>query len=451
MSSDDLLLELRALHPSLIDLSLGRIERLLAELGNPQNKLPPVVHVAGTNGKGSTIAFLRAFLEAAGYVVHVFTSPHLQRFNERVSLGGPCGSAPIEEAALSNVLARTKDANGDASITFFEITTAAAFLAFSETAADILLLETGLGGRLDATNVIACPLLSIITSISIDHSHYLGSTPAQIASEKAGIIKPGCLAVIAHQEGDVLDTLENHARKIKAPLFVSGRDWDAFEQHGRLVFKEEFVNGNADLVDLPLPRLAGHHQIANAGTAIAAARRLKNFQITRKHLALGLKNATWPARLERLSNGNLTGHTHKDTEIWLDGGHNPAAAKALARAMADIEERHPRPLHLICGMMARKDAGAFLKHFVDLVEYVVTIPVPDSDQSYRADALAAIARDAGHVAKSASNIQNALDISRDYAAGPIRILICGSLYIAGHVLAVHGQSDEGFSRSIHHP
>ncbi len=430
--SSALLDRLKELHPQSIDLSLGRIERLLAALDHPERKLPPVVHVAGTNGKGSLLAFVRAMAEALGRRVHVYTSPHLVDFHERIVLAGPEGSAPIGEAQLLDCLVRTEAANKGELITLFEITTAAALLAFAETPADLLLLETGLGGRLDATNVVEKPLVTAITSISIDHVSFLGNTIASIAGEKAGIIKPGVPCVVGRQEAEALEVIEQRAEELNAPLYTFGRDFDALEQHGRLIFQTE-----ERLLDLPMPRLKGRHQIDNAGNAIATASLIFGDALTAAAIERGLTQAIWRARLERLPAGALYAHVGDGTEIWLDGGHNAAGGKAIAQAIAEFEERVPRPLHLIWGMMETKDAHAFVAPFKGLVERVYTVPIPEEVNAFGAEELAAIAANEGFEATAAASVQHALLQSQAALSRPGRVLICGSLYLAGHVLRLH--------------
>jgi len=430
--SETLLERLKKLHPQSIDLSLGRIERLLAALGNPQDRLPPVVHVAGTNGKGSSIAFLRAISEALGKGVHVYTSPHLVDFHERVVLAGPHGSAPIAEDVLVDCLARAEEANGGELITLFEITTAAAFLAFAEAPADLLLLETGLGGRLDATNMVEKPLLTIITPISIDHVSFLGEALKEIAGEKAGILKPGVPCIVGRQEREALDVIEARAKEIGASLSVAGSDFDVYEQQGRLVFQT-----TSRLLDLPLPRLAGRHQIENAGTAIAAASIVFGDSLTQRALEQGVTNAHWPARLERLSVGGLHAYVDENTEIWLDGGHNEAGGQAIAHTLAELEERVPRPVHVIWGMMETKDARRFIAPFKGLVERIYTVPIPEEPNAFAAEPLAEIARAEGFDAAAVHSVPEALLRSASKGV-PTRVLICGSLYLAGHVLKLHG-------------
>jgi len=429
--SDTLLERLKKLHPQSIDLSLGRIERLLAALGDPQDRLPPVVHVAGTNGKGSTLAFLRAIAESLGKGVHVYTSPHLVDFHERIVLAGSHGAAPVTEEVLVDCLARAEAANGGELITLFEITTAAAFLAFAEAPADLLLLETGLGGRLDATNMVEKPLLTIITPISIDHISFLGETLAEIAGEKAGILKPGVPCIVGRQEKEALDVIEARAAEIGAPLHVAGRDFDTYEQQGRLVFQT-----TSRLLDLPLPRLAGRHQIDNAGTAIAAASIVFGDKLTQRALEDGLNHAQWPGRLERLPVGALHAYVEEGTEIWLDGGHNEAGGQVIAHALAELDERVPRPVHVVWGMMETKDARRFSAPFKGLVECIYTVPIPDEPNAFAPEPLAEIARGAGFDAVAVNSVPEAL--LRSASGGiPTRVLICGSLYLAGHVFKLH--------------
>jgi dihydrofolate synthase / folylpolyglutamate synthase len=433
-TSSELLAQLKLLHPKLIDLSLSRVERLLAKLGNPHERLPPVVHIAGTNGKGSTTAFLRAILEAAGVRVHVYTSPHLVRFHERIMLAGADAIArPIEEEALVDVLSHTQSVNHGDDITQFEITTAAAFLAFSQTPADVLLLEVGLGGRLDATNVIERPELSIITPISIDHADKLGGTLAQIAAEKAGIIKPGIQVVVASQPDAAAAVIEETASRLAAPMELWGRDFSAYEQNGRLV-----VQCADELMDLPLPSLLGPHQIVNAGTAVRSAMSLPRFRICESALEKGLMSAFWPARMQRLSSsGPLYDLLSVGSELWLDGGHNPAAAAMLAQTAADLEERSPRPLFLVVGMMGLKDVSGFLASFEGLARSVHAVPIPGAHESPAPPAsIVAAARELGIMAEEAASVEAALRSIERLHMGPKRVLVCGSLYLAGHVLAL---------------
>jgi dihydrofolate synthase/folylpolyglutamate synthase len=432
-ASDALLARMRTLHPKLIDLSLDRIRVLLARLGNPERRLPPVVHIAGTNGKGSTTAYLLAMFEAAGKRVHAYTSPHLVRFNERISVPGADGrSQPIGEAALADVLARVERINAGDAITFFEITNAAAFVAFAEIPADVVLLEVGLGGEFDSTNVIERPALSIITPVSMDHAEKLGDTVARIASAKAGILKPDCQAVISRQQPDALEVIRTRARAVRAPLLVWGEDFDAYAQGGRLVYQTE-----DEVKDLPLPALLGPHQIVNAGTVVAAAEYLRPLGLTDEAIARGLQTVRWPARMQRLAaDGRLGRRLAADAELWLDGGHNPSAGEVLAQTLADLEERSPKPLVVIVGMLANKDAAGFLRPFAGLARRVIAVPIPGAhERPYDPVDLARLAAGLGFDAVSAPDLLAAIDVAAGAAEGPRRVLICGSLYLAGHVLA----------------
>lgn len=436
-TSDALLAGLQRLHPKLIDLSLGRVERLLAKLDYPEQRLPPVIHVAGTNGKGSVTAYLRAMFQAAGKHVHVYTSPHLVRFHERIELAGSDGiTRPISEDYLVDVLTRVQAVNDGDDITQFEITTAAALLAFAETPADVILLEVGLGGRLDATNVITRPLLCVIMPISMDHAEKLGDTLGKIAGEKAGILKRGVPAVISKQEPEALAVIEQEAKRVGARLIVWGQDFDAYQQGGRLVVQFE-----DRLTDLPLPALIGRHQITNAGTAVAAVTQASlaksALTIPDAAIARGLQTARWPARMQRLTAGPLSSLLGRDSELWLDGGHNPAAGLVLAETLADLEERSPKPLFLIAGMMGQKDAAGFLGPFKGLVRGLVTVPIPGAHEApFTPEALAAVATKLGIDGRPARDVHEALAIVQNAAPGPKRVLICGSLYLAGHVLAL---------------
>lgn len=430
-TSGEVLAELKGLHPRLIDLSLGRIEALLAKLGHPERRLPPVIHVAGTNGKGSVAAFLKAMLLAAGIRVHAYTSPHLVRFHERIDLAGADGRAhPIGETELVDRLLDVQRVNAGAQITFFEITTAAALLAFAEHPADVLILEVGLGGRLDATNVVARPALGVITPISIDHADKLGGTLAEIAREKAGILKPFAPAVVSQQPLEVLEVLKSRARELAAPLTVWGEDYEAFEQRGRLVFQSA-----ERLLDLPPPVLLGQHQIANAGTAVAAALHFKSRGLTVAAIERGLVEARWPARMQRLDNGVLSRLLAPGSELWLDGGHNAAGGQAIAQTLAELEERAPKPVGLVIGMLEQKDAGGFLEHFSGLVRRAVTVPIPGSETAFDPVVLATIARSAGLDAQPAPDMETAIRRLQELEGRPLRILVCGSLYLAGQVLA----------------
>jgi dihydrofolate synthase/folylpolyglutamate synthase len=430
LASDEILARLTALHPKVIDLSLGRIERLLGKLGNPERRMPPVLHVAGTNGKGSTCAFMRAMLEAAGKRVHVYTSPHLVRFHERIRLSGKL----IDEDELQALLEECETANGGEPITFFEITTAAAFLAFSRRRADALILEVGLGGRLDATNVIESPAVTVITPVDLDHQQYLGDDLKTIAGEKAGIMKRRVPCVIGPQTDEARELIEERAIQLGIPLSIWGQDFMAHEEHRRMVFQDE--NG---LIDLPMPRLPGAHQIVNAAVAIAALRKATGFTIEDRALEDGLMSVDWPARMQRLTRGPLVNAAPKDAEIWLDGAHNPHGGRALAHAIADLEETHPRPLYLVCGMLQTKDPRGFFAAFRDLAKHVTTVEIPGEAASLGAGQLYDAARAEGLDAHPAPSIEDAMlqiEARAQLAKSktPPRIVLCGSLRLAGAVL-----------------
>ena len=415
--SDAILERMMALHPKVIDLVLDRVWRLLAALDNPQDRLPPVIHIAGTNGKGSTQAMIRAGLEAGGAKVHAYTSPHLARFHERIRLAGDL----ISEEALTEVLDRCYQANGDAPITYFEITTVAALLAFAETPADYTLLEVGLGGRLDATNVVAEPAVTVITPVDLDHQQYLGDTLPQIAGEKAGIIKCGVPCVVGPQHEDALDVIERQAARMGAPIHAYGQHWHVSTERDRLVFQDE-----TGLLDLPLPILRGPHQLMNAGAAIATLRLLGKDEAA---CEAAMTKAEWPARMQRLTTGRLV-KLAGAAELWLDGGHNPAAGHALA---ATLKQLPPKPTHLICGMLNTKDISGYLAPLAPVSESLIALSIPGETNTIPASDTAAIARKVGMRADTAPSLQDAI---RAIIAGApqSRILICGSLYLAGHVL-----------------
>jgi dihydrofolate synthase / folylpolyglutamate synthase len=434
---DAILSRLLDLHPKKIDLSLGRTERLLVDLGRPDLALPPIIHVAGTNGKGSTIAFLRAILEASGALAHVYTSPHLLRFNERIRLGAAGGGKIVDDAALTGALENCERANGQRPITFFEITTAAAFLLFARHPADWLLLETGLGGRYDATNVIPAPKACVVTSVSIDHAEFLGSTVEKIALEKAGIFKRGAPAVIGFQTAAARDVLEREARRVGARPIIAGEDFHIREENGRLVFEDE-----AGLLDLPQPRLVGRHQHQNAACAIAALRAAAP-QIGARAIEAGLQGAEWPARLQSLQRGRVVELLPPGAEIWIDGGHNEDGGRVLAAAMGEFEEKSPRPLIFVCGAQTTKDVRALLAHFSGLARDVVAVPVEGEHKSWAPEDVADAARALGMNAAAAGSVEEALTLiaAKSYPVPP-RILIAGSLYLAASVLSLNGSRIE---------
>lgn len=420
--TSDLILErMMALHPKIIDLTLDRMHRLLAALDHPEKRLPPVIHIAGTNGKGSTQAMIRAGLEAMGKSVHAYTSPHLARFHERIRLAGTL----IEEDALTAILDECYEANEGQNITYFEITTAAALLAFARTPADFTLLEVGLGGRLDATNVVERPALTVITPVDLDHQQYLGETLPEIAGEKAGIIKRGRPCVVSVQQEQALDEIERIADARAAPLLVYGQHWRVSEEGGRLIFQDE-----TGLLDLPLPNLPGPHQVMNAGTALAALRHLGANEAACER---AVTTAFWPARMQRLTKGPLVSAA-PEAELWLDGGHNPAAGEAIAATLA---QGAGRPVHLICGMLNTKDIAGYLRPLAARAESLQAVSIPGEKATLTAAETAAVALSVGMKAEEADSTATALDriIAQDPQA---KILICGSLYLAGAILRENG-------------
>ncbi|SDG30510.1 dihydrofolate synthase / folylpolyglutamate synthase [Limimonas halophila] len=432
--SDRVLQRLMALHPKLIDLSLKRVHTLLARLGHPERALPPVIHVAGTNGKGSLIAFLRAMLSAAGYRVHVATSPHLVWFHERIQLAGQ----PIGEPDLLALLEEAERANGGEPITFFEITTCAAFLAFARTPADVLLLETGLGGRLDATNVIERPELTAITPIGLDHMDFLGGDLATIAGEKAGIMKPGVPCVAAPQPDEAAAVLRARAEAVGAPLDLGGRDWHAEPASDGTAFTHTGRDGSARRY--PAPRLLGPYQLDNAAHAVACTDRLDRYTLPDAAIREGLASATWPGRMQRLTEGALAERLPENWELWLDGGHNPAAGRALAAALDRWRTGEPEtPIHVVVGMITSKDPAAFMAPFADRAASVTAVPVPDEPNSFDAATLAERAREAGAgTVTAADSVRAALDRLAASGGERARVLVCGSLYLAGSVLRENG-------------
>lgn len=428
--STAILERLLSLHPKKIDLALDRIQRLLADLGHPERKLAPVIHVAGTNGKGSVCAFSRAMLEAQGLRVHVHISPHLVRFHERIRIAGEL----ISEDELAATLEEVERVNAGRPITYFEITNAAMFLVFSRHRADAVVLEVGLGGKYDATNVIDRPAMTIVQPVGLDHVEFFGSDIKGIAAEKAGIIKPDVPVVVGPQEEAALDVILSRADQLSAPAFVFGQDFSAHREHGRMVYQDEM-----GLLDLPLPRLIGAHQIENAAVAIAGLRHANQRWCDDVAVEKGLRSVDWPARLQHLTKGPLISMAPKGAEIWLDGGHNPHCAAAVSRAIADLEEKSDRPLYLICGMLKTKDAVGFLSAFRGLARHVVTVTVPGEAASLGAGALYDLSRQAGLDAAPAEDMEDAMLQLQAWARAhpkepPPRILICGSLYLAGKVL-----------------
>ena len=410
-----------SLHPKIIDLTLDRMHRLLNALGNPERRLPPVIHIAGTNGKGSTQAMIRAGLEADGKRVHAYTSPHLARFHERICLAGEV----ISEDYLTEILDECMEANGGEIITYFEITTCAAILAFSRVEADYTLLEVGLGGVLDATNIVDTPRLCVITPVSIDHQNYLGDTIQEIAGEKAGILKRGVYCVVAPQTDEALEVIETKAAEVGAALLIHGQYWQVWEENGRMVFQDE--NG---LVDLPMPVLIGAHQVQNAGTAVATLRALGSSDDV---CEAAVTKAKWPARLQKLANGPML-DANPSAEFWLDGGHNPAAGLALAEALGRLPKR---PTYMICGMLNTKDIAGYLAPLGAMTQELYGVSIPGEAATLPAADTVAAAKSVEITATEAENVEAAVTAicAKDPSA---RILICGSLYLAGRILRDHG-------------
>ena len=425
MTATSLVDRLNRRHPKVIDLSLDRIRLLLDRLDHPERRLPPVVHVAGTNGKGSVIAFLRAFAEAAGLKVHVYTSPHLIRFNERIRIAGNL----ITDDRLLELLEECEAAAGDDPITFFEITTAIAYLAFSRAPADLALIETGLGGRLDATNVLDAPAVTALTPVSLDHQGYLGNELSGIAGEKAAIMRPGVPCIVARQPDEAMPVIKRKADEMGAELLVSGQDWSVEPQPARMA-----VRTPGKLRDLPVPTLAGDHQIDNAAQAIACLDSLGGVPVSDAAITKGLDGVDWPGRLQRLTKGPLLDELPPGWEIWVDGGHNGAAGLALARQAARWKDR---PLALMVGMLTSKDPRAFLEPLAPHAQLALALKIPGEDGAWSAEDLARQATAAGMTALESGGPRQAIQGIPSRLDRPGRILICGSLYLAGEILKTH--------------
>ena len=431
---DALIGRLSALHQKRIDLGLERMHRLLERLGHPERKLPPVIHVAGTNGKGSTVAYLRATLEAASLRVHAYTSPYLVRINECFRLGRVGGSVLVSDDELRAALEEVERVNAGEAATVFELKTAAALLLFAQNPADAVLLEVGLGGRLDSTNVVDVPAACVITPVSMDHMDFLGDTLASIAAEKAAIIKRGVPVVCAEQSPEAMAVIEAQAKQMRAPLFAANESWHVNVEHGRLVYSDD-----RGLMDLAAPRLFGRHQFDNAGLAIATLRAIPTFRVNQAAFEAGILGAEWPARMQRLTSGELLALGPQGSEIWLDGGHNAEGGRVAAAALGDLEERVSRPLVVIAGMMANKDAKAFLANFAGLTRHIIAVPIPDTENAMPVDRLADAVRSLGMRVEIAPGIEAALrSLAKLAYEVPPRILITGSLYLAGHVLGLNG-------------
>ena len=435
-AADRAIERLMTLHPKGFDLSLERVTRLLERLGNPQDRMPPVIHIAGTNGKGSAAAFSRALIEASGRSSHVHTSPHLVHWHERYRLAAEGGGRLVADDILAEAIGRVAEANAGQTITVFEILTAVMFLLFSEHPADAAIVEVGLGGRFDATNVIAHPAVSIIMPISLDHEAYLGDRVELIAAEKAGIIKPGSPVIVGAQEHDAArEVLVDTADRLGCPLLVYGQDFLAFEENGRMTYQDD-----DGLFDLPLPRLPGRHQLANAAAAIAGVK-AAGFPISQRVAEMAMGRVDWPGRMQKLAEGRLVELAPHGAEIWVDGGHNPGAGAAVAEALAEQEDRRSLPLIIIAGMINTKDQTGYFHNFAGMARHVFTVPVNDSDAGVPNDQLAARATEAGLDAEPVASVENALMLLRDAwddPDTPPRILIAGSLYLVGEVLRKNG-------------
>ena len=417
-STDLILHRIMKLHPKIIDLKLDRVQNLLKKLGNPEKKLPPIIHIAGTNGKGSTQAIIKSGLEADGKIVHAYTSPHLLRFNDRINLAGEA----ISEHHLNEILEECCQLNDGLPITYFEITTVAAILAFSKVKADYCILEVGLGGRYDATNIIDRPELCIITPISLDHQKLLGETIEEIAFEKAGILKNKSVCFVGKQEPKALKVIKNVANQTNSMLRVYNEDWVVKENIKNFYFKD-----NKGSFSLPLPALVGSHQVYNAGIAVAALRYLG--VSSSSVLKNSMRNVVWPGRMQRIVSGPLTKITN-NLEIWLDGGHNAAAGQALAEVLKLLP---PMRTILICGMLNTKDAFGYMINFKGIVAEVIAIPVPNEVATLTAEETSNYAIKAGLKSSHAQNIEDALNRAVSDQT-PSRIVICGSLYLAGFIL-----------------
>ncbi len=432
VSTDDALRKAGELHPATIDLSLGRILRLLHDLDRPQDRLPPAFHVAGTNGKGSTVAFISARLEAAGYSVHAYTSPHLKRFNERIRLGRPGGGSDIvDDDRLIEAMERCHRVNAGQRITFFEITTAAAMLLFSEHPADALVCEVGLGGRFDATNVLGNVDVSVITPVDLDHREFLGDDHATIAREKAGICRTNRPLVVSRQHPDAFDSITKEARRLMTPIHAFGRQWNAWMEGGRLVYQE-----NETLLDLPPPRrLIGRHQAENAGAAVAAVRRGHHLSVSDGAIAEGVEHAFWPGRLQRLDRGPFYDAATRGgaSEVWADGAHNPHGARSLAEWLADMNARDPKDVVMVAAILITKDAAGFFDAFRGIVRTVRTAPVPKTEAGFTPEEAAAVASRAGVDAQSCDSLEQAALLGAASAPG-CRLILAGSLYAIGAAL-----------------
>ena len=427
MAIDRILERLLRLHPKLIDLSLSRLKKLLGRLGNPEENLPPIIHVAGTNGKGSTVATLAAIYRSAGYRVHIYTSPHLVSFTERIVVSG----SEISKNYLEELLIECENANNGENITFFEITTAAGLLAFSRNPADLLLLEVGLGGRFDATNVIEKPMLSVITPVSMDHQEFLGNTINEIAFEKAGILKPSVPAIIGPQTNEALNVIKRRALELGSSAYIFGEDWNISPANNQLMFK---IGSKSSIV--PRPNLLGNHQIQNAGCALASVKLLNGqFPVSQQEIDMGLVSINWPARLQKLKEGNLIENLLEDVEIWIDGGHNQDAAKAIASTLKDWRTASPEiSIHIVFGALNNRRPQNFLHYFTNVIDTIRAVDIPGETNALSTSEIETAALECGLTVYPAKGISPAITDIISNSSGKRRILICGSLYLAGAVL-----------------
>ena len=417
------------LYPKVMDLSLGRIENLLKKLGNPQDSIEKIIHIAGTNGKGSTLTYISSILSASGFTVDSYISPHLVHFNERIKIGRRGYQEDIDDAVLEDILLECEQVNDGDPITIFELITAAAFLKFSQTKSDFLILETGLGGRLDATNVVQNPLVSVITPIGIDHQQFLGDSIQEIASEKAGIIKDKCKTVLSYQDKNIVPIFQDIINSRNNVSKIWDKDYFVIDNGEDFTYSDQKYQ-----MSLPLPNLYGRHQIMNAGTAIATIAAIDDVTITRGSFVEGIENAEWPARLDLLETGPLHGYVHNDTEIWLDGGHNSHAAIAIADAMKALDKKK---LILIIGMLNTKNCTEFLDPFKNITDTLIAIKIPDNINSHEPEKIVHDAESLGITAIAEIDLHNALAYTRKYLDDSKRILICGSLYLAGYAVKIH--------------
>jgi len=423
LQSDTIVKRLHKLHPKTIDLSLNRIKALLNRLGSPEQSLKSVIHVAGTNGKGSTIAFLKAILESAGLIVNCYTSPHLVKFTERILVEGK----QLEEDILINLLRECETTNAKNPITFFEITTAAALLVFSRSNADVNLIETGLGGRFDATNVFEKPALSIITPISMDHMKWLGNTLPAIAYEKAGILKPATTTIVAPQKSEVKEVIKNRGDNVGARLLFYNTHWTFDIQSDGF----SLIDNNTN-IKLPNPSLIGIHQIMNAAAAAISARHIPNLAITDLAIEKGLQNTKWPGRLERLVSGPLVSLLPKGWALWLDGGHNVAAAEALTEV---VKQWTDQKLYAIFGCLNTRDPYDFLSPLAQHIDQLFAVTIPGEKNSLPGTAVARAAKRVGISSFVAESVKDAITVISNGKMGQGRVLICGSLYLVGTVLS----------------